>query len=178
MPLDGDDEVGLFCILLPQPLDRSMKNIEAWRPYEVRNDGDGKKFDNNFVLYTLRYTDQDVGTKDTILAALGSRKAGTGSESHMIGSTSVEGVTSEADSLGGLDGASAIPPSKKQEGKTRKAQKDSVSSRNNHQHKRNMSQAPDSGLTPSVLTERQAENVHITWVLDTNGELRNLTTHV
>jgi hypothetical protein len=70
MPLDGEDEVGMFCILLPQPMDRSMKNLQAWRPYEIRNGGDGKRFDNKFMLLTLRYTNQDMGTLDLMRAAL------------------------------------------------------------------------------------------------------------
>jgi hypothetical protein len=60
----------MFCILLPQPMDRSMKKIQTWRPYEVRNGGDGKKFDNNFVLLSLRDTHQDFGTLEVIRAAL------------------------------------------------------------------------------------------------------------
>jgi hypothetical protein len=69
LPLDGDDEVGMFCILLPQPMDRSIKKFQIWRPYEVRNGGDGKKFDNNFVLLSLRDTLQDFGTLEVMRAA-------------------------------------------------------------------------------------------------------------
>lgn len=70
MPLDGDDELGTFCILLPQPMDRAMKNLQGWRPYEVKNGGDGSKFNNKFVLFTLRYADHDIGTLETVLATL------------------------------------------------------------------------------------------------------------
>jgi hypothetical protein len=70
MPLDGDDEMGMFCILLPQPLDRSIKKLETWCPYELRNGGDGKIFDNRFMLLTLRYPNQDVGTIETVREAL------------------------------------------------------------------------------------------------------------
>jgi hypothetical protein len=70
MPLDGDDELGTFCILLPQPMDRSMKKVQTWRPYEVRNGGDGSKFDNKFFLLSLRYTNNDIGTLETVLATL------------------------------------------------------------------------------------------------------------
>jgi len=75
MPLDGDDEVGMFCILLLQPFDRSIKHIQTWRPYEVRNGGYGDKFDNNFMLLTLRNTNRDVGTLETMREAFGSRKS-------------------------------------------------------------------------------------------------------
>jgi hypothetical protein len=70
MPLDGDDELGTFCILLAQPMDRSMKNLQAWRPYELSNSGDGSKFDNKFFLFTLRYANNDIGTLETVLATL------------------------------------------------------------------------------------------------------------
>jgi hypothetical protein len=73
MPLDGDDEMGMFCILLSQPLDRSIKKLETWCPYELRNGGDGKTFDNRFMLLTLRYPNQDVGTIETVREALGLR---------------------------------------------------------------------------------------------------------
>jgi hypothetical protein len=69
LPLDGDDEVGMFCILLAQSLDRSMKQFQTWRPYEIRNGGTGKEFDNNFVLFTLRDT-QNFGTLEVMRAAL------------------------------------------------------------------------------------------------------------
>jgi hypothetical protein len=71
MPLDGDDEVGMSCILLSLPMDRSMKNLQTWRPYEIKNGGDGKTFDNKFTLLTLRYANQDAGTLEMIRAALG-----------------------------------------------------------------------------------------------------------
>jgi hypothetical protein len=70
MPLDGEDDMGMFCILLPQPMDRSMKSLQAWRPYEVNNGGDGKKFGNNFMLFTLRSTSIDAGTVETVYATL------------------------------------------------------------------------------------------------------------
>lgn len=38
MPLDGDDEMGVFCILLPQALDRSIK-VRIYLPRsEARTD--------------------------------------------------------------------------------------------------------------------------------------------
>jgi hypothetical protein len=70
MLLEGDDDLGTFCILVPQPMDRSMKKLQAWRLYEVKNGGDGSKFDNKFFLFTLRYTNNDIGTLETVLATL------------------------------------------------------------------------------------------------------------
>jgi hypothetical protein len=61
MPLDGDDDIGMFCILLPQSLDRSMKSLQAWRLYEMGNECDGKKFKNKFELLNLRYPDRETG---------------------------------------------------------------------------------------------------------------------
>tara|TARA_R110002003_G_scaffold121_23_gene10841 strand:- start:12683 stop:13621 length:939 start_codon:yes stop_codon:yes gene_type:complete len=77
MPLDGDDETGMFCIMLPQNLDRSMKTLQAWRPYECRNGGDGKSFDNTFMLLTLRNTNRDMGTIEAIRHVLESREVTT-----------------------------------------------------------------------------------------------------
>jgi hypothetical protein len=68
MPLDGNDEMGMFCILISQPMDRSTKHLQVWRPYEVGNGGDGSKFSNDFALLTLRYTGIDIGTMETIRA--------------------------------------------------------------------------------------------------------------
>jgi hypothetical protein len=75
MPLDGDDEVGMFCILLPQPLDCSIKKLETWRPYEIRNGGDGRTFDNKLMLLTLRYANQDVGTMEIVREALNPKES-------------------------------------------------------------------------------------------------------
>lgn len=115
MPLDGDDlndhdEIGLFCILLPQTMDRSMKNIQAWRPYEVHNDGDGRKFENDFVLLTLRNIDQDIGTKDTILTVFKSRQDGVLAKLHRafsVSSTKTAPLNKRklhAESVGDLNG--------------------------------------------------------------------------
>ncbi|KAH5023418.1 hypothetical protein HBI70_056750 [Parastagonospora nodorum] len=70
MPLDGNEEMGMFCILISQPMDRSTKHLQVWRPYEVGNGGDGLKFSNSFALLTLRYTGLDIGTIETIRATL------------------------------------------------------------------------------------------------------------
>lgn len=37
MPLDGEDEMGMFCILLPQALDRSIKVRAQWKLDVDRN---------------------------------------------------------------------------------------------------------------------------------------------
>ncbi|KAH8706910.1 hypothetical protein GQ44DRAFT_691847 [Phaeosphaeriaceae sp. PMI808] len=70
MPLDGDDEMGMFCILLRQPLDRSMSTLHTWRPYELLHSGDGKNFANNFMLFTLRNADQHADTREVVRGAL------------------------------------------------------------------------------------------------------------
>ncbi|KAF1842122.1 uncharacterized protein K460DRAFT_388882 [Cucurbitaria berberidis CBS 394.84] len=71
MPLDGDDETGLFCIMLPQLSDTSLCGLQSYRPYEYGNGGTGDTFDNKFMLLTLRNTSQEVGTLDTVRAILG-----------------------------------------------------------------------------------------------------------
>lgn len=70
MPLDGNDAMGMFCILLRQGKDRSIKPLQSYRPYEIRNGGDGKKFNSHFALLTLRDTAQGTGTLETVLEAL------------------------------------------------------------------------------------------------------------
>ncbi|KAH7077601.1 hypothetical protein BKA63DRAFT_508576 [Paraphoma chrysanthemicola] len=70
MPLDGDDEVGMFCIMLPGTLDRSMKALQIYRPYEVNSDGNGENFVNSFMLLTLRNTNKDIGTVEAIMHVL------------------------------------------------------------------------------------------------------------
>ncbi|EAT84444.2 hypothetical protein SNOG_08168 [Parastagonospora nodorum SN15] len=68
MPLDGNEEMGMFCILISQPMDRSTKHLQVWRPYEVGNGGDGLKFSNSFALLTLRYTGLDIAPMKTLSA--------------------------------------------------------------------------------------------------------------
>lgn len=36
MPLDGDDDAGVFAIMIPQTNDRSLHGLQSFRPYEVR----------------------------------------------------------------------------------------------------------------------------------------------
>ncbi|CAO2648041.1 Nn.00g089630.m01.CDS01 [Neocucurbitaria sp. VM-36] len=70
MPLDGDDEVGMFCIMLPQPNDRSLRGLQSYRPYELLNGGKGDIFDNKFMLLSLRNTSRDIGTLETVREVL------------------------------------------------------------------------------------------------------------
>ena len=67
MPLKGADEAGLFCIMLPQSLDRSIKALEAFRPYEHNIDRhDNKPFANNFMLLAIRDRSNNGGVVDTV----------------------------------------------------------------------------------------------------------------
>lgn len=66
MPLDGEDDEGLFCILIQMPYDRSLTGLVAYRPYEHRADGN---FTSNIVLHTLRKYNQP-GTLETIRSVL------------------------------------------------------------------------------------------------------------
>lgn len=72
MPLEGGDDAGLFCIMLPQKPDRSLKTLEALRPYEYASEHyDSSLFANNYMLLTLRYREKHsdlLGVVDTTLA--------------------------------------------------------------------------------------------------------------
>lgn len=58
MPLQGADEAGLFCIMLPQSLDRSIKALDLFRPYEHGIDrNDSKSFANEIMLLAVRDRD-------------------------------------------------------------------------------------------------------------------------
>lgn len=59
----GDE---LFCILITQPNDRSMPGLQAYRPYEIRGNGQGKEFVNSFLLLAFRNSSLTNGTLDTI----------------------------------------------------------------------------------------------------------------
>ncbi|KAH6858975.1 hypothetical protein BKA58DRAFT_51143 [Alternaria rosae] len=62
MPLDGDDDAGVFAIMIPQTTDRSLHGLQSYRPYEISGGGLGDKFVNNFMMLTLRNPDSDAGT--------------------------------------------------------------------------------------------------------------------
>lgn len=67
MPLEGADDAGLFCIMLPQPLDRSIKALESFRPYEHNVEHDGNKpFTNDFMLLAIRDRGNSSGVLNTI----------------------------------------------------------------------------------------------------------------
>ena len=62
MPLEGADDAGLFCIMLPQPMDRSIKALEKLRPYEHGFERDGTKpFANDYMLLVMRDITRDSG---------------------------------------------------------------------------------------------------------------------
>lgn len=70
MPLDGTDDEGMFCILLPQPTDRSLQGIQAYRPYEYTKGGQGQTFASNIMLLGLRNNSQSSGTLEAVRVAL------------------------------------------------------------------------------------------------------------
>jgi hypothetical protein len=65
MPLDGDDEAGVFTIMLPQKTDRSLNGLQSYRFYEV---SEGAA--NTFMMLALRNPDRDAGTLETVLEVL------------------------------------------------------------------------------------------------------------
>jgi hypothetical protein len=65
MPLDGDDDAGVFAIMLPQKTDRSLNGLQGYRFYEISDE-----VANNFMLLTLRNSDRDAGTLETVLEVL------------------------------------------------------------------------------------------------------------
>ena len=59
MPLKGDkSDDPLFCVLIPQPNDRSLTRIKTYRPWELK--GDGKSFANKFFICSLKNMSRDV----------------------------------------------------------------------------------------------------------------------
>ncbi|KAH6616639.1 hypothetical protein C7974DRAFT_379510 [Boeremia exigua] len=67
MPLRGADDAGLFCIMLPQPLDRSIKALEMFRPFEHRLEHkDHKLFANSYMLLAIRDGKNNGGVLHTI----------------------------------------------------------------------------------------------------------------
>jgi hypothetical protein len=72
----------MFCIMIPQDLDRSTKSLhhsrgrstsslQAWRPYEIDYTDDSKTFKNNLMLLSIRSTKQVTGTLEIIRTILG-----------------------------------------------------------------------------------------------------------
>lgn len=67
MPLDGD----LFCIMMPQPLDRSIKALETFRPYEHQiQRNDDRPFFNNYMLVAVRHRVNNYGLLHTVRSVL------------------------------------------------------------------------------------------------------------
>jgi hypothetical protein len=65
MPLDGDDEAGVFAIMVTRKTDRSLNGLQIYRFYEISADAT-----NNFMMLTLRNPDRDSGTLETVLEVL------------------------------------------------------------------------------------------------------------
>lgn len=67
MPLDED----LFCIMTPQPLDRSIKALETFRPYEhqMQRNND-RPFFNNYMLVAIRGRVDNYGLLHTARSVL------------------------------------------------------------------------------------------------------------
>lgn len=70
MRLDGNDDAGVFCILLPQKSDKSLKDLQPYRPYEISNGGKGDSFDNQYMLLTLRNSNRGLATLKAVLATI------------------------------------------------------------------------------------------------------------
>ncbi|KAH7346115.1 hypothetical protein BKA66DRAFT_447790 [Pyrenochaeta sp. MPI-SDFR-AT-0127] len=70
MPLDGDDEAGMFCIMIPQVSDPRLPGLRIYRPYEHLNAGRGDRFCNNIMLLSLQDTSRATGTLDAVRAVL------------------------------------------------------------------------------------------------------------
>ncbi|XPS73595.1 hypothetical protein M3J09_005739 [Ascochyta lentis] len=67
MPLNGADEAGLFCIMLPQSMDRSIKALEAFRPFEHGIDRvDTEPFVNEYMLLAVRNRKHNSGVLHTV----------------------------------------------------------------------------------------------------------------
>lgn len=71
MPLAGADDAGLFCVMLPQDLDQSIKALESFRPYkhEANTDND-KSFANDYMLLAIRDRKKNSGLLHTVHATL------------------------------------------------------------------------------------------------------------
>lgn len=73
MPLEGADDGGLFCIMLPQPIDRSIKALEMLRPYEHAFERDATKpFANEYMLLAIRNRENQNGVLHTVRMTLSS----------------------------------------------------------------------------------------------------------
>ncbi|KAF2678418.1 hypothetical protein K458DRAFT_435864 [Lentithecium fluviatile CBS 122367] len=66
MRLDGEDDMGMFCILEKLPTDRSLPLLQCWQPYKYR-----REKNSNFMLLSLRDGGQTSGTLESVRIALG-----------------------------------------------------------------------------------------------------------
>ncbi|RMZ71658.1 integral membrane [Pyrenophora seminiperda CCB06] len=74
MPLDADDDFGAFAIMVPQKVDRSLHGLQSYRPYELTDGGKGESFVNNYMLLTIRNSDSESGTLETVLKVLAAQE--------------------------------------------------------------------------------------------------------
>ncbi|KAJ6281049.1 hypothetical protein J3E71DRAFT_392262 [Bipolaris maydis] len=70
MPLDGDDEVGVFAIMLPQKHDRSLHGLQSYRPYKIAESENGQDLFNDYEVLTLRNLDSSADVLATALDVL------------------------------------------------------------------------------------------------------------
>ncbi|KAF2871964.1 hypothetical protein BDV95DRAFT_594251 [Massariosphaeria phaeospora] len=70
MPLRDEEDDDLFCILLPQPNDRSLPGLRSFRPYETDSVGQDPSSTTPFEWLALRNASQLAGTLETVKAAL------------------------------------------------------------------------------------------------------------
>ncbi|EMD61099.1 hypothetical protein COCSADRAFT_29370 [Bipolaris sorokiniana ND90Pr] len=70
MPLDGDDEAGVFAIMLPQKHDRSLHGLQSYRPYKMIESENGQDFSNDYEVLTLRNLDSSADVLATALDVL------------------------------------------------------------------------------------------------------------
>jgi hypothetical protein len=71
MPLDGAHGLGMFCILIPLPNDRSLKGLQLYRPYEHRAGKSSNPFTSHIMLAGLRNKSQSSGTVETVREIMG-----------------------------------------------------------------------------------------------------------
>ncbi|KAF1947615.1 hypothetical protein EJ02DRAFT_449097 [Clathrospora elynae] len=70
MPLDGDDDDGVFCIMLPQKSDGYPNGLQSYRPYKIT---DGDRSDivvKGYMVFALSNPAGDAGTLERVLAVL------------------------------------------------------------------------------------------------------------
>lgn len=73
MPLDGDDELGVFAIMVPQKSDRSLNGLQSYRPYESKDNSD-EIFANDYIVLTHRNPQRSAEILATVLEVLPEQK--------------------------------------------------------------------------------------------------------